>query len=69
MSETKQSGSVFRRGNMAAIALGVLTIIEFLVAIYLPSAILLLLLAIAKAGIIMQVFMNISRLWNPEESH
>ncbi len=69
MTEKTQQGSVFRRGNIAAITLAVLTIIEFLVAIYLPSAILLLLLAIVKGGIIMQVFMNIGRLWNPEEQH
>ena len=69
MTESTSKGSVFRRGNTAAIVLAVLTIIEFLVALYLPSAILLLLLAIAKAGIIMQVFMNIARLWSPEEHH
>ncbi len=69
MTEKTQPSSVFRRGNIAAITLAVLTIIEFLVAVYLPSAILLLLLAIVKGGIIMQVFMNIGRLWNPEEQH
>ena len=69
MTESTSRGSVFRRGNTAAIVLAVLTIVEFAIAIYLPSAILLLLLAIAKAGIIMQVFMNIARLWNPEEEH
>ena len=69
MTESTQRGSVFRRGNLAAVALAVLTLLEFGVAIYLPSAILLLLLAIAKGGIIMQVFMNISRIWTPEEHH
>lgn len=66
MTETK---SVFRRGTNAAISLAVLTILEFFAAVYWPSVILLVLLAILKGGIIVQVFMNISRLWNPEEHH
>ena len=69
MSEPTQSGSMFRRGNVAAVILVVITVIELILALTFDSVILLVLLSIFKAGIIIQVFMNISRLWNPEEHH
>jgi len=67
VSEPTKSGSIFRRGNNAALILVVITVIELILALTFESAILLVLLSIAKAGIIIQVFMNISRLWNPED--
>ncbi|MDJ0754766.1 MAG: hypothetical protein QNJ45_14675 [Ardenticatenaceae bacterium] len=69
MSEPTKSGSIYRRGNTAAFWLVVITVIELILALTFESAILLILLSIGKAGIILQVFMNISRLWNPEEHH
>lgn len=62
-------GSIYRRGNMAAIALAVITIVEFILAAYTSSAVVMLLLGILKAGIIMNIFMGISRLWNEEDHH
>jgi hypothetical protein len=69
MSEQTPKASVFRRGNTAAIILVIVTILELALALTADIPILLILLSIIKAGIIIQVFMNISRLWNPEEHH
>lgn len=46
----------------------VLTIVEYFVA-NLGSAVLLIIIAIAKAGLIMNYFMHIYRLWRTEEEH
>lgn len=70
MSEHESTNKpIYRRGNIAAIALVIITVVELILALTIDSPILLILLAIMKAGIIIQVFMNISRLWNPEEHH
>ena len=50
----------------------VLTVIEFIVAtadLALVGDVFLLLIALAKAGLIVQFFMHIYRLWRDEESH
>lgn len=70
MSEsTEQKQPIYRRGNMAALLLVAITIAELILALTADIPILLILLSIAKAVIIIQVFMNISRLWKPEEHH
>ncbi len=67
MSESKSKA--FRRGTWTFLALMVLTIIEFAVAVALDaSVIMLFLIALVKAALIVWVFMHISRLWR-EESH
>jgi cytochrome c oxidase subunit IV len=60
--------AAYRLGYITLLILAALTIVEFVVAIYLGSAILLLLIALVKAAIIVQNFMHITRLWR-EESH
>jgi hypothetical protein len=60
--------AAYRLGYITLLILAVLTLVEFVVAIYLGSAILLLLTALVKAAIIVQNFMHITRLWR-EESH
>ena len=67
VSESKSKA--LRRGLWTFIALMVLTIIEFGMAIVLRGAIIpLFLIALVKAAIIVWVFMHIYRLWR-EESH
>ncbi len=69
-SSASKSG-IFIRGNTAAIALAVITVVEFIMAAAfgIESAVWMLLLAIIKAGIIMNIFMGISRLWSEEDHH
>ena len=61
--------SVYRRGFNTFLLLGVLTIIEAVVAVYLPSTVLLILLAIAKAALVMNVFMGVTKLWRGGDHH
>lgn len=61
--------SVYRRGFNTFIALAVLTIIEYYVGIWFPSAVLLILLAVAKAALVMNVFMGITKLWRGGDHH
>lgn len=60
--------AAYRLGVVTLLIIGVLTIAEFFVAVYLGSTVLLLIIALIKAAIIVQNFMHISRLWR-EESH
>lgn len=55
------------RSALVALALAVLTAVEFFVAISLNSVILLLLLAVVKAALVVWFFMHVSRLWTVEE--
>jgi heme/copper-type cytochrome/quinol oxidase subunit 4 len=67
VSESKSKA--LRRGTWTFLALMVLTIIEFAVAVALGASIILLfLIALVKAALIVWVFMHISRLWH-EEGH
>lgn len=67
MSESKSKA--FRRGTWTFLALMVLTIVEFVVAVAFDASIIMLfLIALVKAALIVWVFMHISRLWR-EESH
>ncbi|MCL4869560.1 MAG: cytochrome C oxidase subunit IV family protein [Anaerolineae bacterium] len=50
------------------LVLAFLTLVEYLVSQYLDSMILLLLIAFLKAGLIVNYFMHVYRLWR-EESH
>lgn len=65
MSEAKTNA--YRRGLITFLALMVLTIIEYFVAISLASpTVLLFIIALIKAALIVQVFMHVSRLWRGE---
>lgn len=58
----------YRRNIVVFIALAVLTLIEFMVAINLENpAVPLVLISLVKAGLIVQFFMHIYRLWREEE--
>ncbi len=54
---------------IVAIILAALTLIEFFVAINIPSAVLILLIAMLKAVMVIWFFMHVYRLWRPEGSH
>ncbi|MBK8988533.1 MAG: cytochrome C oxidase subunit IV family protein [Chloroflexi bacterium] len=62
-----QKKAAWRQGNIVAILLVVLTIIEFVIAIVNGSAVFLFIVALIKAAIIVQVFMHVYRLWRAEE--
>ncbi|MBP6017256.1 MAG: hypothetical protein KA586_11095 [Candidatus Promineofilum sp.] len=66
MSERKSAA--YRLGLITLVILAVLTIVEFFVAVYVGSLVLLFIIAVVKAAIIVQNFMHIARLWR-EESH
>ena len=65
--------SVYRRGFNTFFALAVLTAIEFVAGsedfVAEPSAVLLILLAVAKAALVMNVFMGITKLWRGGDHH
>ena len=60
----------YRTGIFVLIGLALLTGLEFVIATSLGgSTVFLFVIALAKAGIILQYFMHIDRLWSEEESH
>lgn len=60
----------YRLGVYVLIGLAVLTALEFLVASLLEgSVVFLFVLALAKAGLILQYFMHLNRVWGEEEAH
>ena len=67
--ETANSTNPYRQVYLIFALLVVLTIVEFVIAATFNSAVFLLLIALAKAGLIVQFFMHIYRLWRDEESH
>ena len=60
--------AAYRQGLLVLVGLAVLTILEYLVSVYLPSVVIILLINLAKAGLILQYYMHISSLWS-EEGH
>lgn len=64
----EKKAAAYRLGVVTLLILAVLTIVEFFVAVYLGSAVLLLIVALIKAVVVVNNFMHISRLWR-EESH
>jgi cytochrome c oxidase subunit IV len=65
---TDKRAAAYRLGIITLLILGVLTIVEFFIAVTLESMVLLFIVALVKAAIIVQNFMHITRLWR-EESH
>jgi len=58
----------YRQNFFIFLVLVVLTLIEFIIAINLDKpAVPLLIIALVKAGLIVQFFMHIHRLWRQEE--
>ncbi len=69
MSVNNESkAAAYRLGITTLLILGALTVVEFFVAVYLGSAVLLLIIALIKAVVVINNFMHIARLWR-EESH
>lgn len=64
----EKKAAAYRLGVITLLILGVLTIVEFVAAVYLESLVLLFIVALVKGAVIVQNFMHISRLWR-EESH
>lgn len=64
----KDKTADFRQIYIIAVVLAVLTAAEFFVSTALGSTALLVLIALAKAALIVQFFMHIYRLWR-EEAH
>lgn len=63
-----KKAAAYRLGWITILILGVLTIIEFVISIYLGSLVLLFIFGVVKAAVVIQNFMHITRLWR-EESH
>lgn len=61
--------AAMRRGNMVLLILALLTIVEFGIALYMESTVLLLIVALLKAAVVVWVFMHVYRLWRGEEDH
>jgi cytochrome c oxidase subunit 4 len=61
--------AAMRRGNIVLLILALLTIVEFAIALYMESAVLLLIVALLKAAVVVWVFMHVYRLWRGEEDH
>ncbi len=67
MADEKKAA--MRRGNVVLVALALLTIVEFYIALTIPSTVLLLIAALLKAAVVVWVFMHVYRLWRGEEGH
>lgn len=66
MEERKKAE--YRRNAVVFVVLLVLTILEIVIAINLARpAVPLILIALIKAGLIVNYFMHVYRLWRPEE--
>jgi heme/copper-type cytochrome/quinol oxidase subunit 4 len=62
--------SAYRQGFLVLVGLAILTALEFVVAgVTGGSPVFLFILALLKAGIILQYYMHIRSLWAEEESH
>lgn len=57
----------YRRILIIFVALAVLTVAEYFVSVLWGSAVFLLLIALAKAALIVHFFMHVYRLWREEE--
>jgi hypothetical protein len=61
--------AAYRLSTTIALVLAVLTGIEYFAAMYTSSAVILMLLGLAKAYFVVNFFMHIARLWRTEEGH
>lgn len=66
MKEKKTAA--FRRGFAVLAALAVLTGLEYWISVNTGSTVFLLIVALAKAGLILDYFMHVAKLWG-EETH
>jgi cytochrome c oxidase subunit 4 len=62
--------AAYRLGVYVLIALAVLTALEFVIAVVLNGSIgFLFVIALAKAGLILQYYMHLNKVWSGEEAH
>jgi cytochrome c oxidase subunit 4 len=62
--------AAFRRGIYVLIALAVLTGLEFIIATSMEGSVaLLFIIALVKAGLILQYYMHLNSVWSEEEAH
>jgi heme/copper-type cytochrome/quinol oxidase subunit 4 len=62
--------AAYRQGLYVLIGLAVLTALEFVIASALGgSTVFLFVLALAKAGLILQYYMHLESVWSEEEAH
>ena len=62
--------TAYRQGVMVLIGLAVLTVLEFVIAVILQGSVsLLFIVVLAKAGLILQYYMHVNRVWSEEEAH
>lgn len=69
--ETKRQrrSKAYRASIVTAIILAVLTAIEFFAAFATTSAVIMMLLGLAKAYFVVNNFMHVSRLWSADGGH
>ncbi len=65
--KSTKKGLALRRGAIVFVALAVLTAVEFILARMAVTSAILWILAIAKAALVINFFMHISRLSQPDE--
>lgn len=66
--EQVKRSAAYRFGFLVFVGLAALTIVEFVIGITWASAVILLIIALLKAGLIVQNYMHVSRVWS-EEGH
>jgi len=65
----EKRAAAYRASVTVGLVLAILSIIEYLAAIYLHSTVVLFLLALFKAVAVLNYFMHVSRLWRQQEGH
>ena len=67
--ERRELRSALRRGLWVFVALLVLTVLEYVLAVAMPSGNLpyMVVMNIVDAGLIVYYFMHVAQLWRPEE--
>ena len=66
---SEKRNAAYRLSVTVGVVLAILTIVEYFAAIYTPSTVILMLLALFKAVAVLNYFMHVSRLWRQEEGH
>ncbi len=67
--QSERLGKALRRGLWVAVALAVLTVVDYLIPIQVPhgNVVYLALFSIAEAAVVAYYFMHIRQLWHPHE--
>ena len=65
--KTTKKGLALRRGAIIFLGLAILTAVEFILAKMSVPSVILWIIALSKAGLVINFFMHISRLFEPDE--